>query len=118
MAKLKRSEEEVEKLFKRLYIRLTRDKSILFYGTLFNEETLDKTYSSELRHKFKNNKIISEYYKRTKGLLESRIVENAARGKINPVFAMFNLKNNYNWQDKREIKQQNDGKMEIVINKK
>ena len=41
--------------------------------------------------------------KKAKDKIEAQLEENALLGKYNSTFAIFNLKNNYGWQDKQEV---------------
>lgn len=51
--------------------------------------------------------------KKAKQKIEQQLEENALAGKSNPTFTIFNLKNNYKWQDKVEI-ENNDTKNGIL----
>ena len=42
--------------------------------------------------------------KRAKTKIEADIEKNALQGIYNPTFAIFNMKNNFGWQDKQEVK--------------
>ena len=41
--------------------------------------------------------------KKAKEKIEQQLEENALMGKANATFTIFNLKNNYGWQDKTEV---------------
>lgn len=51
--------------------------------------------------------------KKAKQKIEQQLEENALTGKGNATFTIFNLKNNYKWQDKVEI-ENNDTKNGIL----
>lgn len=46
--------------------------------------------------------------KKAKQKVERQLEENALMGKANSVFTIFNLKNNYGWQDKMEMEVRKD----------
>lgn len=46
--------------------------------------------------------------KRAKEKVEQQLEENALMGKSNSTFTIFNLKNNYGWQDKTELEVKKD----------
>jgi len=46
---------------------------------------------------------------------ESAIEFGAMTGKLNPVFSIFNLKNNYGWKDKTEVDQNIKSEEKIII---
>lgn len=60
-----------------------------------------------------------EYFdtiKRAKDKCEKYLEINALKGKLNPAFSIFNLKNNYGWKDKNESEVYGkNGPLEFVI---
>lgn len=46
--------------------------------------------------------------KKARGEIEQQLEENALMGKSNATFTIFNLKNNYGWQDKSELEVKKD----------
>lgn len=46
--------------------------------------------------------------KKAKQKIEAQLEENALLGKSNSTFTIFNLKNNYGWQDKTEVEVKKD----------
>lgn len=47
--------------------------------------------------------LFSALIKKAKRKVERQLEENALMGKANATFTIFNLKNNYGWQDKTEV---------------
>lgn len=50
-----------------------------------------------------------------KDRIQKQLEENALTGKYNAQFTMFNLKNNYGWQDKQEVEAKVDSSVDIKI---
>ena len=50
-----------------------------------------------------------------KSKIQRQLEENALKGKSNAQFTMFNLKNNYGWQDKQEVEAKVDSSVDIKI---
>jgi hypothetical protein len=50
-----------------------------------------------------------------KDKIQKQLEENALTGKYNAQFTMFNLKNNYGWQDKQEVEAKVDSSVDIKI---
>lgn len=50
-----------------------------------------------------------------KNKIQRQLEENALKGKSNAQFTMFNLKNNYGWQDKQEVEAKVDSSVDIKI---
>lgn len=50
-----------------------------------------------------------------KSKIQKQLEENALKGKSNAQFTMFNLKNNYGWQDKQEVEAKVDSSIDINI---
>ena len=54
------------------------------------------------------NELFFPLVKRAKERIQAQLEENALMGKGNPVFTIFNLKNNYGWRDQQEVKMTNE----------
>lgn len=52
--------------------------------------------------------------KRAKTKIEANIEKGALLGLYNPTFSIFNMKNNFGWQDKQEIDTTSSNRIEIV----
>lgn len=52
--------------------------------------------------------------KKAKAKVEEQLEENALMGKYNPTFAIFNLKNNFDWKDKQEVDTTSTNRVMIV----
>lgn len=52
--------------------------------------------------------------KKAKARVEEQLEENALMGKYNPTFAIFNLKNNFDWKDKQELDTTSTNRVTIV----
>lgn len=50
-----------------------------------------------------------------KDRIQKQLEEKALTGKYNAQFTMFNLKNNYGWQDKQEVEAKVDSNVDIKI---
>ena len=55
-----------------------------------------------------NNDLFCSLIKKAKQKVERQLEENALTGKGNPTFTIFNLKNNYGWQDRTEVEVKKD----------
>lgn len=52
--------------------------------------------------------------KRAKTKIEANIEKGALLGLYNPTFSIFNMKNNFGWQDKQEIDTTGSNKIQII----
>ena len=52
--------------------------------------------------------------KKAKTKIEASIEKRALLGVYNPTFAIFNMKNNFGWQDKHEVDTTNSNRIEII----
>lgn len=52
---------------------------------------------------YSNKESFFPLIKKAKQKVEQQLEENALMGKANAIFTIFNLKNNYGWQDKTEV---------------
>lgn len=52
--------------------------------------------------------------KRAKTRIEANIEKGALLGIFNPTFSIFNMKNNFGWQDKQEIDTTTSNRIEII----
>lgn len=52
--------------------------------------------------------------KKAKTRIEASIEKNALLGNYNPTFSIFNIKNNFGWQDKHEVDTTNSNRIEII----
>lgn len=57
---------------------------------------------------YSNNDLFFPLIKKAKQKIERQLEENALMGKANATFTIFNLKNNYGWQDKSEVEVKKD----------
>lgn len=57
---------------------------------------------------YSNNALFFSLIKKAKQKVERQLEENALTGKANATFTIFNLKNNYGWQDKTEMEIKKD----------
>lgn len=57
---------------------------------------------------YNNNELFFPLIKKAKQKVERQLEENALMGKANATFTIFNLKNNYGWQDKSEVEVRKD----------
>lgn len=55
-----------------------------------------------------NNDLFCSLIKKAKQKVERQLEENALTGKGNATFTIFNLKNNYGWQDRTEVEVKRD----------
>ena len=61
-----------------------------------------------------------EYFpliKKARDRVQMQLEENALSNKANPTFTIFNLKNNFDWKDKMEVKSSNIPKVEELLSK-
>jgi len=82
---------------------LKGNKDIIYKGELF--EVRDYSYQrySEWANAFKNDSNISDTIKKIDKILETRVNVGGLRKELNPIMCIFNLKNNYGWEDKSEV---------------
>lgn len=52
--------------------------------------------------------------KKAKTKIEASIEKAALMGAYNPTFSIFNMKNNFGWQDKHEVDTTNSNRIEII----
>lgn len=52
--------------------------------------------------------------KKAKTRIEASIEKGALLGVYNPVFSIFNMKNNFGWKDKQEVDTTNSNRIEII----
>lgn len=55
--------------------------------------------------------------KKARDKVQMQLEENALSNKANPTFTIFNLKNNFDWKDKVEVKNTNLPKVEELLSK-
>lgn len=63
---------------------------------------------------YKNRDAYFPTIKKAKTKIEASIEKNALLGKYNPTFSIFNMKNNFGWEDKQEIDTTTTNKITIV----
>lgn len=107
--------EKVTKELHEITEEILNDKDIIYLGQVFEHRKYSMQRFSEWAVKFKDNEGISESIKRVKDILMSRINLGGLTGQLNPTMTIFNLKNNYGWQDKTEqtVKQESTIKHEV-----
>ena len=52
--------------------------------------------------------------KKAKTKIEASIEKGALMGVYNPTFSIFNMKNNFGWQDKHEVDTTNSNRVQII----
>jgi len=90
-----------------MLIEIKNTADIFFLGQVFEERDYSMQRFSEWKEKFKDNEEISEAIKRIQELLETRVVVGTMKKELNPTIAIFHLKNNYKWNDKIQVEQNN-----------
>lgn len=63
---------------------------------------------------------VEDYFpliKKARDRVQMQLEENALSNKANPTFTIFNLKNNFDWKDKVEVKNTNLPKVEELLSK-
>lgn len=63
---------------------------------------------------YENKEKFFDTIKKAKDKIEVQLEENALLGRYNTTFTIFNLKNNYGWQDKQEIDSTHTDRIEII----
>lgn len=81
---------------------LMTDQGIVFIGQLFEQRPYSRQRYSEWAHKFEDDAEISDAIKRIDEIIETRLVTGALGKELNPVIAIFTLKNKHGWVDKTE----------------
>lgn len=102
--KLYSSVEEMEKIINE-YFKMC-DKKNIPYTISGLAYALDMDRKSLLNYS-KDEKFFPTL-KKAKQKIEQQLEENALCGKANSTFTIFNLKNNYGWQDKTEMEIKRD----------
>lgn len=82
---------------------LNKNKDIIYEGELFSHRDYSIQRFSDWAEKFKDDEKIMESIKKIHGILEERINTGGLRKELNPIMCIFNLKNNYGWEDKTEL---------------
>ena len=82
---------------------IENNKSIIYLGEVFEKKAYSFRRFSEWGKKYEDSKKISDTIAKIKEILESRINVRALKGNLNVTMAVFNLKNNYNWVDKKQF---------------
>jgi hypothetical protein len=88
---------------------------MVFIGEALAKKPYARQRYSEWAHDFEQNADIVDAIKRTKGILETRINSGGLKNKLNTAMVIFNLKNNYNWSDRQEVKLSGDANQPIAV---
>ena len=62
---------------------------------------------------FKDDKIVFEPIKKIEQIFEDRLFEKALKGEYNQTMAIFGLKNNHEWRDRKELTGPDGGAIQI-----
>lgn len=102
-----KTEEELEQKIKKYFEECDKNEEPYSMGGL--ADTLDIDRSTLVRYGNDENDIeYANLIKKAKRKVERQLEVNALKGKSNPVFTIFNLKNNYGWRDQQEVKMTNE----------
>lgn len=104
--KVEEIKKDIDKYFKEC------DKKMKPYTVSGLAYALDMSRQSLLNYENKDE--FFDTIKKAKDKIEAQLEENALLGRYNPTFTIFNLKNNYGWQDKQEIDTTVSNKIEII----
>lgn len=97
--KLYNSPDEIEPIIKKYFADCDKkEKPYTMSGLAY---ALDMDRRSLLNYS-KDDKFFPTI-KKARDKVEQQLEENALYGKGNPTFTIFNLKNNFGWQDKSEV---------------
>lgn len=99
-----KTQEELEQKIKEYFEYC--DKNEEPYSMSGLADTLDIDRSTLVR--YGNDNEYANLIKKAKRKVERQLETNALKGKSNPVFTIFNLKNNYDWKDQQEVKMSNE----------
>lgn len=97
---VEKMEEDIEKYFNECDIK---EKPYTMSGLAY---ALDMDRRSLLN--YSKDEQFFPTIKKAKEKVEQQLEENALTGKANATFTIFNLKNNFNWQDKTEMEIRKD----------
>lgn len=97
--KLYKNVEDMEKIINKYFAECDeKDKPYTMSGLAY---ALDMDRKSLLN--YSKDELFFPTIKKAKQKVEQQLEENALSGKANATFTIFNLKNNYAWQDKTEV---------------
>lgn len=82
---------------------LRENKDIVYKGELFDVRDYSCQRFSEWAHKFEKDEAISETIKKIDKTLETRVNVGGLNKELNPIMCIFNLKNNYGWEEKSVV---------------
>lgn len=99
-----KNEQELQKGIDK-YFKECDDKK-LPYTMSGLAESLDIDRTTLIR--YGDRDLFATHVKKAKQKVERQLEENALMGKSNATFTIFNLKNNYGWQDKSELEVKKD----------
>jgi hypothetical protein len=99
----KYTQKFVEKELKDMLVEIKNNEDIIYKGQLFDNRDYSYQRFSEWANKFKRNNKISDTIKRIDKILETRVNVGGLRSKLNATMVIFNLKNNYGWEDTRKM---------------
>jgi hypothetical protein len=94
--------EKSVKFMKEALKTLENNADIMFIGTLAVRQSSYKDIYTYLTNKFKDNNVIFSTKKKIDAIIEERLFKSALKNDINATVAIFGLKNNHGWKDKRE----------------
>ena len=98
------NKENALQLLKDALNTLIKDKDIMYIGELAEKQSTYHHVYTYIVDKFgKENKVFSTIKKKIDNIIETRLFKEALKNNVNPTVAIFGLKNNYNWRDKRDI---------------
>ena len=96
---------EIEKHAKR--------KTCLWLGSALVKCGLYKEIWSMWKRKFEGNEIVFQPIKRIEAIFEDRLFSLGLSGELNTTMAIFGLKNNHDWTDKKSLEHSGPGGTEL-----
>lgn len=94
-----KSVEELQKRIDKYFQECDeKEKPYTMSGLAFSLDIDRRTLTN-----YSNKESFFPLIKKAKQKIEQQLEENALMGKANATFTIFNLKNNYGWQDKTEV---------------
>jgi uncharacterized protein YgfB (UPF0149 family) len=98
---LKWTKEKSLSFLKEALAILKEDKEILFLGSLAVKQNTYRQFYHYILERFSDVEF-DTIKKEIDSIIETRLYEAALKNKVNAAVAIFGLKNNHKWKDKRE----------------
>lgn len=96
------TEETVMPILDKIVKELPKKKYV-YIGEALSDNKLHKDIWADWKRKFAENEKVYRTIKNIEQILENTLYVGALKGNYNSAVAIFSLKNNHNWVDKRDF---------------